>query len=191
MSSLARNSPRTKAARRERILELIAAGAIRSQVELTELLITEGFLVTQATVSRDLDDLGATKVRNDAGLLAYAVSPNQPRSEDPLTRVARMAQDLLISAESSANLVVIRTPPGGSQLLASALDRAIAAGVLPELLGTVAGDDTVLVITRTSDGGQAAASHILRLAEGQSTAPAASFEPNINIQGNQSEGKRS
>jgi transcriptional regulator of arginine metabolism len=84
MSSLARNSPHSKAARRERILELIAAGAIRSQVELTELLITEGFLVTQATVSRDLDDLGATKVRNDAGLLAYAVSPNQPRSEDPL-----------------------------------------------------------------------------------------------------------
>jgi transcriptional regulator of arginine metabolism len=191
MNSLARNAPRTKAARRERILELIAAGAVRSQVELTELLITEGFLVTQATVSRDLDDLGATKVRNESGLLAYAITQNPARSEDPLNRVARMVKDLLVSAESSANLVVLRTPPGGSQLLASALDRAISTGFLPEMIGTVAGDDTVLVITRAADGGEAAASHILRLAEGQGTPSIESFEPKINIQGNQSEGKRS
>jgi transcriptional regulator of arginine metabolism len=191
MSSPARNAPRTKAARRERILQLIAAGAIRSQVELTELLITEGFLVTQATVSRDLDDLGATKVRNESGLLAYAITQSHSRSEDPMSRVIRMAQDLLVSAESSANLVVLHTPPGGSQLLASALDHAILTGALPELLGTVAGDDTVLVITRAPDGGAGAASHILRLAEGFSKPPMESSEPKMIIQANQSEGKRS
>lgn len=191
MSSPARSAPRTKAARRERILELIAAGTIRSQVELTELLIREGFLVTQATVSRDLDDLGATKVRNGSGLLAYAISPSQRRVEDPIGRVSRMAQDLLISAEASGNLVVLRTPPGGSQLLASALDRAISAGALPELLGTVAGDDTVLMITRAIDGGAAAASEILSLAEGLAKTTMEHSETKSNIQGNQSEGKRS
>ncbi len=186
MSSPIRSGPHTKAARRERILKLIAAGAIRSQVELTELLITEGFLVTQATVSRDLEDLGATKVRDGSGLLAYAISQNPSRSEDPISRVARMAQDLLVSAEASGNLVVLRTPPGGSQLLASSLDRAITEGALPQLLGTVAGDDTVLVITRAIDGGEDAASHILGLAEGL-----VQPEVKLNIQGNQSEGKRS
>lgn len=191
MNSPIRNAPRTKAARRQRILELIAAGAIRSQVELTELLITEGFLVTQATVSRDLDDLGATKVRNGSGLLAYAISPNPTHVEDPISRVARMAQDLLITAEASGNLVVVRTPPGGAQLLASALDRAISAGVMAELLGTLAGDDTVLMITRAIDGGAAAASHILRLAEGLLKSNLDDSGTKINIQGNQSEGKRS
>jgi transcriptional regulator of arginine metabolism len=191
MSSPARNAPRTKAARRERILELIATGAFRSQVELTELLITEGFLVTQATVSRDLDDLGAIKVRNESGLLAYAITTNQSHGEDPLSRVARMAQDLLVSAESSANLVVLRTPPGGSQLLASALDRAILAGVLPEMLGTVAGDDTVLVITRAGDGGQSAAVQILKLAEGVGKPSSENLGSTFNTLGKQTERKRS
>ena len=191
MTPPVRNESRTKAVRRQRIRELIAAGAIRSQVELTELLINEGFLVTQATVSRDLEDLGATKIRDSSGLLAYAISPNQPHVEDPMVRVARMAQDLLLSAEASGNLVVIRTPPGGSQLLASALDRAISAGVLPELLGTVAGDDTVLMITRTADGGAGAAANILRLAEKLTRTPVEGFEMKLDIQQHQSEGKRS
>lgn len=186
MTANTQGAPRSKAARRQRILELITSGAIRSQVELTDLLIAEGFLVTQATVSRDLEDLGATKVRDTGGSLTYAISQNTPPGEDPISRVARMAQDLLVSAEASGNLVVVRTPPGGSQLLASALDRAISAGVMPELLGTVAGDDTVLMITRAIDGGESAASHILRLAQGQTKT-----EVNINTQGNQSEGKRS
>jgi transcriptional regulator of arginine metabolism len=191
MKSPENKSPRSKAARRDRILEMIMTGTIRSQIELTELLITEGFLVTQATVSRDLDDLGVTKIRNGSGLLAYTISQNQTRSEDPLIQFARIAQDLLISAESSANLVVLRTPPGGSQLLASALDRAISTGGLPEILGTVAGDDTVLVITRAASGGQAAALHILKLAEGPSKSAIESSQQKINIQANQSEGKRS
>jgi len=148
-------------------------------------------LVTQATVSRDLDDLGATKVRNEVGQLAYAIHPAQAFAEDPLSRVARMAQDLLVSAEPSANLVVLHTPPGGSQLLASALDNAISTGALPEIIGTVAGDDTVLVITRSADGGVAAASHILRLADRQEIHSAQSFEPNVGIQEKHSEGKRS
>jgi len=184
-------APRSKNARRKRIVELISSGAIRSQVELTDLLIAEGFLVTQATVSRDLDDLGATKVRNSGGVLVYAVAQNSSQAEDPLNRVARMAQDLLLTAEPSGNLVVLRTPPGGAQLLASALDRAISAGVLPDLLGTVAGDDTVLVITRKVDGGADVASHILQLAEGLGTAMINQVIINAEIQENQSERKRS
>lgn len=191
MTPPAKHEPRTKAVRRQRIRELIAAGAIRSQVELTELLISEGFLVTQATVSRDLEELGAAKVRNGSGLLAYAISSSQPRLEDPIDRVARMAEDLLVSAEASGNLVVLHTPPGGSQLLASALDRAIGAGALPELLGTVAGDDTVLMITRAIDGGANAAAHILNLAERMSKTSVGELETNSNNQGHQSEGKRS
>jgi transcriptional regulator of arginine metabolism len=191
MRSPANKSPRSKAARRDRILEMIMTGKIRSQVELTELLIAEGFLVTQATVSRDLDDLGINKIRNESGLLAYTISQNQTRAEDPLIQVARIAQDLLISAESSANLVVLRTPPGGSQLLASALDRAISTGDLPEMLGTVAGDDTVLVITRTGDGGQSAAVHILKLAEGVGKPSSENLEPMFNTLGKQTERKRS
>ena len=185
------SAPRSKAARRQRILELISSGAIRSQVELTDLLIAEGFLVTQATVSRDLDDLGATKVRNSSGILVYSISQNPLQAEDPLSRVARMAQDLLLSAEPSGNLVVLRTPPGGAQLLASALDRAISVGVLPNLLGTVAGDDTVLVITRKTDGGVDVASHILQLAQGLGTTATSQLTTKTDIQENQSERKRS
>lgn len=185
MRTPTRNVPHTKAARRERVLELVASGAIKSQAELTELLIAEGFLVTQATVSRDLEELGATKVRNAVGLLTYALSQNQGRTEDPLLRVGRMAQDLLVSVEASGNIVVLRTPPGGAQLLASAIDRAVVSKSMPEILGTVAGDDTVLVITREASGGAATASHILRLAEGSVKSQGR------NDNENQVEGKRS
>lgn len=191
MSSLARNAPRTKAARRERILGLIVAGAVRSQMELTDLLIKEGFLVTQATVSRDLEELGATKIRDEGGALIYGITQSQPAGEDSISRVTRVAQDLLVSAEASANLVVLRTPPGGAHLLASALDQAISNSALPQLLGTVAGDDTVLVITRDATGGEAAASHILLLAEGSAKSAPEVTEKKLKSQENQDEGKRS
>ena len=191
MSSLPRIAPRTKAARRELIMGLLMTGEIRSQIELTQMLIKEGFLVTQATVSRDLEDLGAIKIRNGTGSLTYGISPSRPALEDPINRLIRVAQDLLISADASANLVVLRTPPGGAHLLASALDQAITASALPELLGTVAGDDTVLVITRTPEGGEAVAAQILRLSEESIKTTLADQRKNREIQGKQKEGKRS
>ena len=191
MTALPRTSPRTKAARRELIMDLLISGEIRSQVELTQILIKKGFLVTQATVSRDLEDLGATKIRNETGSLTYGISPSRPHLEDPINRVIRVAQDLLISAEASANLVVLRTPPGGAHLLASALDQAITTSALPELLGTVAGDDTVLVITRKPEGGEAAAAQILRLSEGLLKTTLADQRQNSEIHGKQEERKRS
>jgi transcriptional regulator of arginine metabolism len=129
-----------------------------------------GFHVTQATLSRDLDELGAVKLRTaDSGLPAYFVpedgSPLAARSaDDPPHRLTRLLGELLVSAESSANLVVLRTPPGASNFLASAIDRAR----LPEVLGTVAGDDTVLVITRAPDGGAGLAERLVLQAGGTS-----------------------
>ena len=191
MTALSRTSPRTKMARRELIMGLLVAGEIRSQVELTQVLIKNGFLVTQATVSRDLEDLGATKIRNESGALTYGILPSRPHAEDSIIRVIRVAQDLLISAEASANLVVLRTPPGGAHLLASALDQAITTSALPELLGTVAGDDTVLVITRKPEGGQAASEHLLRLSEGQLKTTLDDQKIDSDISGKPEEGKRS
>ncbi|HEX7354960.1 MAG TPA: arginine repressor [Mycobacteriales bacterium] len=162
----------SKAARHERIVTVLRERPVRSQAELAEALRQDGFRVTQATLSRDLDELGAVKLRApDAGAPAYVVPEDgapvpsrAPHAGEP-HRLARLLGDLLVSAESSANLVVLRTPPGASSFLASALDRAR----LPEVLGTVAGDDTILVIARDPGGGQALAGHLVRLAQSQET----------------------
>ena len=160
--------PVTKAARQARITELLAARPVASQTELGRLLADDGVSVTQATVSRDLEELGAVKVRTGSGM-AYALPPEgQPRpgtSEVVDARLARLLEELLVSAEATGELVVLRTPPGGAHLLGSALDRA----GLPEVAGTVAGDDTVLLVTRTpaSPASGTLASRLLRLAEGR------------------------
>jgi len=150
-----RLAPLTRPARLARIELLVGGRPVRSQTELAELLATEGVRVTQATLSRDLEELGAHKLRG-----VYVVpSDHVPRDErtpaarhagePPDARLARLCQELLFSAEASGALVVLRTPPGAAQLLASALDRADLA----EVAGTVAGDDTILLIAR--GGGQA------------------------------------
>jgi transcriptional regulator of arginine metabolism len=162
--------PATKAARHARIIELLAHRDVRSQAELADLLADNGFAVTQATLSRDLDELGAVKVRAQDGTLVYASSaPSAGGADGAATRLGRLCEELLVSAEASANLVVAKTPPGGAQLLASALDRS----AWPAVLGTVAGDDTVLVICRTANGarssGNAVARRLLDLAEGRDT----------------------
>lgn len=162
--------PLTKAARQARIVELLESRAVSSQTELGRLLAASGVEVTQATLSRDLDELGAVKVRTDQGM-AYAVPPEgQPRKGTPETvdtRLARLLEELLIGAEATGDLVVLRTPPGGAQLLGSALDKA----GLPEVAGTVAGDDTVLLITRRPPAkagpADALAARLMRLAEGR------------------------
>ena len=157
------SQPGTKVARQRRIVDLVNRTEVRSQTELARLLAEDGLVVTQATLSRDLEELGATKVRADDGGLVYAVGAETARATTD--RVARILADLLVSAEPSANLVVLRTPPGGAHFLASALDRA----QLDDVIGTVAGDDTVLVVTRRANGGAAVARHLVRLADGASS----------------------
>ena len=167
-------SPATKAARQAQIAGILTHAQVRSQEELAGMLADRGVHVTQATLSRDLEELGAVRLRGAAGALVYALpgDPGGPGSRPGGvggTGVAgpdegalpRVATDLLVSAEASANLVVLRTPAGGAQLLASALDHA----EWPAILGTVAGDDTVLVIARDPAGGGDLARALLRQAE--------------------------
>ena len=162
-------TPLTKSARQSRIVEVLAGHEVHSQTELAELLATYGVQVTQATLSRDLDELDAVKVRATSGALVYAVpaeggdrSPALARESAAAgARLSRLCGELLVSAEASANLVVLRTPPGAAQYLASAFDKAD----LVDVLGTIAGDDTVLVIGRDPQVGDALARRFLALAE--------------------------
>lgn len=204
-------SPVTKAARQAQIASILAQNRVRSQEELAGLLAQRGVRVAQATLSRDLEELGAVRLREAGGGLVYALpgEPGGPGSrpggvgtpalvaahpegaaaggpaggrgaaaaapvtaapaaastrDRPFGPLARISGELLVSAEASANLVVLRTPAGGAQLLASAIDHA----GWPSILGTVAGDDTVLVITRDPAGGGEVAAALLRLAERRS-----------------------
>lgn len=169
-------APPTPTARRARIADLLGRTAVRSQTELADLLAADGVVVTQATLSRDLVELGAVKVRSPEGLV-YAVpaeggdrTPRPAVGEHALSaRLARLCEDLLVTAEASANLVVVRTPPGAAQFLASAVDHA----VLPDVLGCIAGDDTVLLVARDPAGGGAVAARLLALAAGTPPTPAA------------------
>jgi transcriptional regulator of arginine metabolism len=161
--------PLTKSARQQRIIELLARHTVRSQTDLADLLAKAGVTVTQATLSRDLVELDAVKVRDGNGALVYAVpaegGDRTPRAAVETAasehRLARLCTELLVSAEASANLVVLRTPPGAAQFLASAIDKA----ELGPVLGTIAGDDTVLVISREPTGGDAVAERFLALAD--------------------------
>lgn len=163
--------PLTKGARQQRIVDLLSSHEVRSQTELADLLIENGVSVTQATLSRDLVELNAVKVRSASGQLVYAV-PAQGGDRTPFlaretaagdARLARLCADLLASAEASGNLVVLRTPPGAANFLASALDRA----ELPEVLGTIAGDDTVMVIVRDSAHSDGLVRRLMSMANGE------------------------
>ncbi|GAA4403112.1 arginine repressor [Fodinibacter luteus] len=140
----------SRAARQQRIVEILASTPVRSQTELLDHLAEDGIEVTQATLSRDLVDVGAERVRVGKNLV-YAV-PGEggdrtvraaPDGEERATRLQSRSHELLVSAEASANLVILRTPPGAASFLASALDHAGLEGVL----GTIAGDDTIMVVT--------------------------------------------
>jgi transcriptional regulator of arginine metabolism len=205
-------APATKAARQQQIAAILAREQVHSQEQLAALLTKYARLhVAQATLSRDLDELGVVRLRAADGTLVYALpeAPGGPGSRPgtgldypertvaspgltpaseaasgppaPLAapvfsgppasgpagglspRLARYLKELLTSAEASANLVVLRTPAGAAQFLASVIDHA----AWPAILGTVAGDDTVLVISRDPAGGEALAADFRRLAEGR------------------------
>lgn len=150
--------PSTKTARQSRIVELLETQRIKSQSQLAEHLRADGVSVTQATLSRDLVEIGAERTRDPDGGLVYAVRGTQSeRGQDAPDRLAGMFRDLLITAEASGNIVMLRTPAGAAQFLASALDRTD----LPQAIGTIAGDDTVMVISRDPEGGQALAAQFL------------------------------
>jgi transcriptional regulator of arginine metabolism len=166
--------PTTKNARHQRIVELVNHREVRSQTELADLLAASGLHVTQATLSRDLVELDAVKVRGHSGALVYALpgegGDTRPRAAEEGAvdaRLVRVCEEILVSARSSANLVVLRTPPGAAQYLASAIDHAARA----DILGTIAGDDTVLVISTDPSGGERVAAWFLALAEGNVPAP--------------------
>jgi transcriptional regulator of arginine metabolism len=201
MSPTKPNPPLTKTARQARIAAILAREQVRSQEELADLLERYASVhVTQATLSRDLDELGVVRLRATGGGLVYALPEEpggpgsrpggallppgeaypwaapplalaQPEPDEPsspehgesaqVARLARYLGELLASAQASANLVVLRTPAGAAQFLASIIDHAS----LPSVLGTVAGDDTVLLIARDPSGGDALAAEFLRLAQ--------------------------
>ncbi|MHB1875873.1 MAG: arginine repressor [Streptosporangiaceae bacterium] len=192
-------SPATKAARHAKIAGILAqpGAPVRSQEELAERLAVLGIKVTQATLSRDLEELGAVRLRGPDGGLFYAlpaegggaaregVGVGEAQADaaarlagaaglavgpvgGSVTGLARVAAELLLSAEASGNLVVLHTPPGAAQLMASMIDRTGMHAVL----GTVAGDDTVLVVARDPDGGDELAAMLLRLAERRGRPPA-------------------
>lgn len=157
----------SRGARQQRIIQILSQRVVRSQTELLDLLATDGIGVTQATLSRDLVELGAEKVRVGRSLV-YAV-PGEggdrtvraaPDEESFAGRLAQRCRDLLVSAEPSHNLVVIRTPPGAASFLASAMDQAGVDGVL----GTIAGDDTIMVITTGAPASRRTADRLIALA---------------------------
>ena len=158
----------SRSARQARIAELIGGRPVTSQTQLATLLAESGIEVTQATLSRDLEELGAVKLRGADGAPASYVLPpeNAPlrpalSPEAAPARLTRLLGDLLTGAEGSANLAVLRTPPGAAQFLASALDKV----ALPDVLGTIAGDDTLMVVSRDPGGGPSLAARFKALAE--------------------------
>jgi transcriptional regulator of arginine metabolism len=141
-------------ARRAKAISLIKAGVVHSQSDLVKLLKKAGFAVTQATASRDLEEVGAVRSRNSAGELIYQIGTT---SDGAMSKSMPLPSDLILSVEPSGNLAVVRTPPGGAQFLASALDNS----GIKSIIGTIAGDDTVLVISKKSNGGADLAKELL------------------------------
>ena len=149
----------SRAARQHRIIQILEKSAVSSQAQLVEMLAEAGVEATQATVSRDLEEIGAVKVRAAGGDSVYAV-PDLPKNRvAPEEHLRRVLGDWVVDVTASTNLVIVRTPPGSAHVVASALDRA----GLPEILGTVAGDDTILVVAVEEIGGAALAERLCAL----------------------------
>jgi len=135
--------------RQHRIARLLEHHAVTSQGQLVELLAGEGVMATQATVSRDLDDLGAMKVRVPGGETVYAIPEIAKERIAPEDHLRRVLGDWVVEVAHSGNLVVLRTPPGSAHVVGSALDRSGVDG----MIGTVAGDDTILVVAAEGTSG--------------------------------------
>ncbi len=157
-------APVSRAARHARIGEILRRTPVRSQTELADALVAEGIGVALATLSRDLDELGAVKLRAaDGGSGRYVI----PEDGNPVRgipggtdRLGRLLGELLVSADHSGALAVLRTPPGAANFLASAIDRANP----DDVVGTIAGDDTIFVVAREPVVGSELAEKFLSLA---------------------------
>ena len=149
-----------KPQRQHRIARLLSEQAVTSQAHLVDLLAADGVQATQATVSRDLDDLGAIKVRVAGGDTVYAIPELPTEQRAPEDHLRRVFGDWVVEVNHSGNLVVLRTPPGSAHVVGSALDRS----GLGDVLGTVAGDDTLIVVVSEAAGGAAVARRLSDLA---------------------------
>ncbi len=151
-----------KPQRQHRVARILSSQAVTSQARVVELLAAEGVVATQATVSRDLEDLGALKVRTAQGESVYAI-PDQTSGRTasaPEDHLRRVMGEWVVEIAHSANIVVLRTPPGSAHVVGSAIDRA----GLPSVLGTVAGDDTLLLVVSDRTGGEKVAKRLSALA---------------------------
>ncbi len=142
----------SKAQRQHRIAKLLEDHTVTSQPQLVDLLADAGVAVNQATVSRDLEELGAIKIRVPGGETAYAIPEIPSRQAIPTDHLRRVMGEWVVELARSGDLVVIRTPPGSAHVVGSAIDRSS----LPAVLGTVAGDDTILVIGVEGQGARLA-----------------------------------
>ena len=150
----------TKHQRQHRITKLLETRAVGSQAHLVDLLAAEGVEAPQTTVSRDLEELGALKVRLPGGETAYALPELPSHQVAPEDHLRRVLGEWVVEADHSGNLIVLRTPPGSAHVVGSALDRSGFPGVI----GTVAGDDTVLVVASEASGGAAVADRLTAVA---------------------------
>jgi transcriptional regulator of arginine metabolism len=150
----------TKHQRQHRIAKLLEAGPVSNQAQLVELLAGEGVSATQTTVSRDLEELGAIKVRIPGGDTAYALPDLPAQQIAPSEHLRRILGEWVVEVSRSGTLVLLRTPPGCAHVVASAIDRSAFPGVL----GTVAGDDTLLVVASEGPEGADLAERLAALA---------------------------
>jgi len=149
-------------ARRAKAISLIQAGLIHSQTDLVIQLKRSGFRVTQTTASRDLEEIGAIRGRDVNGESIYQI---RGTSDDALSRVNPVPSKLILSVDHSANLAVVHTPPGAAQFVASSLDHANLTGVI----GTLAGDDTIILVSKKSAGGAQLAKELLVFANAKNS----------------------
>ena len=139
-----------KERRHRAIADLIRDNALSSQEELADRLGSLGFTAAQATISRDLEQIGAIKIRRD-GQLSYAMPEAARTANAPSPRLAAVFRDWVRSVEPAANLVVIKTPPGSAHLVGVVLDQSDLAAIV----GTICGDDTIFVACRSNADAEA------------------------------------
>ncbi|MSO37055.1 MAG: arginine repressor [Acidimicrobiia bacterium] len=149
-----------KPQRQHRITRLLEEQVISSQAQVVEMLAAEGVIATQATVSRDLEDLGAVKVRMPGGVTGYAVPEHSKDHAPPEEWLRRVLGEFVVEVSHSGNLVVLRTPPGSAHVIGSALDRA----GFQDVLGNVAGDDTLILVCSEQARGIQVANRLAELA---------------------------
>jgi transcriptional regulator of arginine metabolism len=149
-----------KPQRQHRVARILEQHAVSSQSQVVDLLAADGIVATQATVSRDLEEIGAVKARMPGGDLLYVIPEQAKDRVAPEEHLKRVFGDWVVEVSHSMNLVVLRTPPGSAHVVGSAVDRA----GLPDILGTVAGDDTVLVVATERAGGERVARRLSALA---------------------------